>query len=141
MTESDEDEEYCAKCGDSEYDEDGNETHLDEEEYDHDFEYEEEPATLEDVKEFADTVKSLAEAGKAVKELTRPSKIDPSELTVNRFKVPPPPINKIPDLEIAEHPDAKAEKRHKENIKLQKIAIITGAVVAIILGIVAIIFN
>ena len=129
------DDEYCAKCGDSEYDEDGNETHLDEEEYDHDFEYEEEPTTLEDVKEFADTVKSLAEAGKAVKEVLQPSKIDPSELTVNRFKVPPPPINKIPDLEITEHPDAKAEKRHKQMMKLG----IIGIIVATLLGITALI--
>ena len=121
-----EDDEYCAKCGDSEYDEDGNETHADEEEYDHDFEYEDEPTTLEDVKEFADTVKSLAEAGKAVKEVLQPSKIDPSELTVNRFKVPTPPINKIPDLEITEHPDAKAEKSHKQMMKLGIMGIIVA---------------
>ena len=131
---TDDDVEYCAKCGDAEFDEDGNETHTDEEEYGHDFEPEE-PTTLEDVKEFADTVKSLAEAGKAVKELTQPSKIDPSELTVNRFKVPPPPINKIPDLEIAEHPDAKAEKRHKQMMKLG----IIGIIVATLLGIAALI--
>lgn len=127
------DDEYCAKCGDSEYDEDGNETHLDEEEYDHDFEYEEEPTTLEDVKEFADTVKSLAEAGKAVKEVLQPLKIEPSELRADRFKIPPPKISdfKMPDLEIAEHPDAKNERRHKQNIKLQKIAIISGVVIGI----------
>jgi len=136
---TDDDVEYCAKCGDAEFNEDGTESHADEKEYDHDFEPEE-PTTLEDVKEFADTVKTIAEAGKAIKELTQPSKIDPSELNPNRFKIPPP-IAKVPDLEIAEHPDAKAEKRHKENIKLQKIAIITGAIVATILGIVAIIFN
>ena len=129
------DDEYCAKCGDSEYDEDGNETHLDEEEYDHDFEYEEEPTTLEDVKEFADTVKSLAEAGKAVKEVLQPSKIDPSELNVNRFKNPEPPIDAYPDLEITEHPDAKAEKRHKQMMKLG----IIGIIVATLLGITALI--
>ena len=139
---TDEDE-YCAKCGDSEYDEDGNETHLDEEEYDHDFEYEEESTTLEDVKEFADTVKSLAEAGKAVKEALQTSKIDPSELRSDRFKNPPPRISdfKMPDFELAPHPDAKAEKRHKETIKWTKIGISVGAIVAIILGIVLIIFN
>ena len=134
MTESDEDEEYCAKCGDSEYDEDGNETHLDEEEYDHDFEYEEEPATLDDVKEFADTVKSLAEAGKAVKEVLQPSKIDPSELSSNRFKIPPPKF-KMPDFELAPHPDVKAEKRHKQMTKLG----IIGIIVATLLGIAALI--
>lgn len=130
---TDDDEEYCAKCGDAEFDEDGFETHEDEEEYDHDFEPEE-PTTLEDVKEFADTVKSLAEAGKVVKELTQPSKIDPSELNPNRFKIPPP-IAKVPDLEITEHPDAKAEKRHKQMMKLG----IIGIIVATLLGIAALI--
>jgi len=131
------DDENCSICGDPEFDEDGNETHLDEEEYDHDFEPEE-VTTLEDVKEFADTVKSLAEAGKAVKELTQPSKIDPSELTVNRFKIPT--IDKMPDLEIAEHPDVRIEKRHKEIIKWIKIGTVV-AIVTIIVGITAIIFN
>jgi len=82
---TDDEVEYCAECGEPEFDEDGYETHLDEDEYDHDFEYEEEVSPLEDIKEIADTVKSLAEAGKAVKELTQPSKIDPSELNSNRF--------------------------------------------------------
>ena len=143
MTESDGDDEYCAKCGDSEYDEDGNETHADEEEYDHDFEYEEEPTTLEDVKEFADTVKSLAEAGKAVKEVLQPSKIDPSQLRSDRFKNPPPKISnfEMPEINIIPSPEAKAEKRHRENIKLTKISIVIGAVVAIILGTLAIILN
>ncbi len=139
MTESDEDDEYCAVCGDSEFDTDGEETHVDEE-YDHDFEYEEEPTTLEDVKEFADTVKSLAEAGKAVKEVLQPSKIDSSELTADRFKQERfkiPPIEKVRNLELGEHPDVKVEKRHKETIKWAKIAIIAG----IIVGIVAIVFN
>ncbi len=132
---ADDDVEYCAKCGYAEFNEDGNESHADEEEYDHDFEYEEEASPLENIKDLVDTVKSIAEAGKAVKELTQPSKIDPSELTVNRFKVPPPPINKIPDLEIAEHPDAKVEKRHKQMMKLG----IIGIIVAALLGIAAII--
>ena len=64
--------EYCAVCGDSEFDTDGGETHVDEE-YDHDFEY----------------------------------------------------------MEIAEHPDAKADRRHKESIKWTKIALIVGAVIGI----------
>ena len=136
---TDEDE-YCAKCGDAEFDEDGSETHADDEEYDHDFEYEEESTTLEDVKEFADTVKSLAEAGKAVKEVLQPSKIDHPELNPNKFKyIPPTP--KISDLKLPEHSDVKAEKRHKENLKWTKIGIGAGAVVAIILGITAIIIN
>jgi len=131
---TDDEVEYCAECGEPEFDEDGYETHLDEDEYDHDFEYEEEVSPLEDIKEIADTVKSLAEAGKAVKELTQPSKIDPSELTVNRFKVPPP-IDKVPDLEINEHPDVKTEKRHKQMMKLG----IIGIIVATLLGIAALI--
>jgi len=137
---TDDEVECCAECGEPEFDEDGYETHLDEDEYDHDFEYEEEVSPLEDIKEIADTVKSLAEAGKAVKEVLQPSKIDPSELTANRFKVPPP-IAKVPDLEIAERPDVKIERRHKENIKWIKIGIVAGAVVTIILGTVAIFFN
>jgi len=128
--------EYCAKCGDAEFDEDGFETHEDEEEYDHDFETEKETSFLEDVKDLADTLKSVSEAGKAIKELTQPSKIDPSELSSNRFKVPPP-IAKVRDLEINERPDVKAEKRHKQNIKLG----IIGIIVAALLGIAAIIFN
>jgi len=128
------DDEFCSVCGDPEFDEDGNETHLDEEKFDHDFEPEE-VTTLEDVKEFADTVKSLAEAGAAVKKVLQSSKIEPTELKADRFKIPPPPINKIPDLEIAEHPDAKAEKRHKQMMKLG----IIGIIVATLLGIAALI--
>ena len=135
MTESDE-VEYCAKCGDAEFDEDRNETHADEEEYDHDFEPEEESTTLDDIKDLADTVKSIAEAGSAVKKLTQPSKTDNLELDPNKFKAPPPKF-KMPDLGVLEHPDARTEKRHKEAIKWAKIAIIVGAAV----GIIAIIFN
>jgi len=127
--------EYCSVCGDAEFDEDGEETHVDEE-YDHDFRPEEGASPLEDIKDLADTVKSIAEAGSAVKKFTKSSKIDHFELNPNRFNVPPP-TDKFPDLEIAEHPDVKAEKRHKETIKWVKIAIIAGIVV----GIVAIIFN
>lgn len=122
------DDEYCAKCGDSEFDEDGNETHADEEEYDHDFEYEEKSVTLEDVKEGLDVLDKGIDVWN---KLTRPSKIDPSELNPNRFKAPPP-IDKVPDLEIAEHPDVKAEKRHKQIIKLGIIAIIVAAIIGIV---------
>ena len=123
----DDDEEYCAKCGDSEYDEDGNETHLDEEEYDHDFEPEEDDSlTLQDIDKGLDVLDKGIDVW---------NKISKSELSANRFKVPPPPINKIPDLEIAEHPDAKAEKRHKQMMKLG----IIGIIVATLLGIAALI--
>jgi len=139
---TDDEVEYCAECGEPEFDEDGYKTHLDEDEYDHDFEPEE-VTTLEDVKEFADTVKSLVEAGKAVKEVLQPPKIDPSELRSDRFKNPPPKISdfKMPEINIIASPEAKAEKRHRENIKLTKIGIVVGAVVTIILGTLAIILN
>jgi len=140
------DEEYCEECGDAEFDADGNETHADEDEYDHDFEYEEEDegTTLDDVKEFADTVKSLAEAGKSVKELTKPSitshiNLDSDRFKQKRFEVPPP--YNPHDYKMSEHPDKKAERRHKENLKWTKIGIGVGAIVAVILGTVAIIFN
>lgn len=69
MTDSDE-EEYCAKCGDSEFDEDGKKTH-DYEPYDHDFVYEEdEGITLDDVKEVADTASSVFKAVKAFKDIS-----------------------------------------------------------------------
>jgi len=134
MTESDK-VEYCAECGDAEFDEDGEETHTSED-YDHDFEPEEESTTLEDIKDLADTVKSIAEAGSAVKKLTEPSKIDHVELDPDKFKASPPKF-KMPDLGVLEHPDAKAEKRHKETIKWAKIAIVIGGAV----GIIAIVVN
>jgi len=40
MSQEDDDVEYCAECGDPEFDKDGKETHADE--YDHDFEPESE---------------------------------------------------------------------------------------------------
>jgi len=131
-----EDEEYCAKCGDSEFDEDGNETHLDEEEYDHDFEPEEdESITLEDVKEGLDVLDKGIDVWN---KLT--NKPDHPELNPNKFKyIPPSP--KISDLKLTENTDAKVEKRHKETIKWTKIGIGVGAIVAIILGITAIIIN
>lgn len=68
----DDDDEYCAVCEDPEFDEDGKETHADEDEYDHDFVYEKDDGlTLDDVKNVADTIKSIAEAGEAVKKVTK----------------------------------------------------------------------
>jgi len=80
--------EYCSICGDPEFDEDGEETHVDEE-HDHDFKPDEEASPLEDIKDLADTVKSIADAGSAVKKFAKSSKIDYSELNANRFKTPP----------------------------------------------------
>ena len=68
-------DEYCAVCGDSEFDEDGYETHEDEDEYDHDFVYEEDYGlTLDDVKELADTAASVFKAAKAFKDISEDSK-------------------------------------------------------------------
>jgi len=73
----DDDVEYCAECRDPEFDKDGKETHADEDEYDHDFVYEKDEEegddglTLDDVKNVADTIKSIAEAGEAVKKVTK----------------------------------------------------------------------
>jgi len=134
----DDDEEYCEVCGKHEDDCDCEEYCDNCDKPIDDCECEEDDGPI-----LQDIDKGLDVLNKGIdvwNKLTRPSKIDPSELNADRFKVPPP-IDKIPDLELGELPDVKVEKRHKENIKLQKIAIITGAVVAIILGIVAIIFN
>jgi len=123
-----EDEEICSVCGDPEYDNDGYETHADEEEYGHDFEPKKDDSlTLQDVKEGLDVLD---------KGIGIWNKITKSELSANRFKIPPP-MDKVPDLEIAEHPDAKAEKRHKEIMKWTKI----GFIVATALTITAIVFN
>jgi len=126
---TDDDEEYCAKCGYAKFNEDGTESHADEKEYDHDFEPEEDDGlTLQDIDKGLDVLDKGIDVW---------NKITKSELSANRFKVPPPPIDKIPDLEIAEPPDAKAEKRHKEIMKWTKI----GFIVATALTIAAIVFN
>jgi len=131
---TDDDVEYCAKCGYAKFNEDGTESHADEEEYDHDFEPEEDDSlTLQDIDKGLDVLDKGIDVWN---KLTRPSKIDPSELTSDRFKVPPP-IAKVRDLELGEHPDVKAEKRHKEIMKWTKI----GFIVATALTIAAIIFN
>lgn len=120
MTESDE-KEYCAKCGNPEFDKDGYKTH-DYEPYDHDFEYEEEeeePITLRDVKDLADTVKSIAEAGKVLKNIP---------------EIPPrPTIWEEAGRDV--HSDKKQEKRHHETIKWTKIGIIVAVIVALIFGV------
>jgi len=96
MTDSDE-EEYCAKCGDSEFDDKGNETHADEDEYDHDFVYEDkdeeaedDEITLDDVKKVADTASSVFKAVKAFKDVTDDSK---SEKGHHETSTPWPPAS------------------------------------------------
>jgi len=121
MTESD-DYEYCAKCGDAEFDDNGKETHADEEEYDHDFVYEddeEEPLTLKGIKDIADTIKSVAEAGKVLKNIP---------------EIPPKP-SRWEESGRDTQSDTKHEKRHREAIKWVKISIAVGIVLALIFGI------
>jgi len=124
MVDEDEEEEYCAKCGDLEYDDDGNETHADENEYDHDFVYEEEDngLTLDDVKNVADTVKSIAEAGEAVKKFTKTETSRPSIWEE---------AGRDPNRTV----DKKQEKRHRDTIKWTKIGIIVAIVLALIFGV------
>ena len=92
MTESDEDE-YCAECGDPEFDEDGEKTHASDD-YDHDFEpkeedeEEDEGLTLDDVKKGADTLTSIAKAAKAFKDLSDDSK---SKIETHSTSTPRPP--------------------------------------------------
>lgn len=88
MTDSDK-KEYCDKCGNPEFDKDGYKTH-DYEPYDHDFVYEdeeEESLTLKDVKDIADTIKSVVEAGKVLKNIPqippKPSRWEESERIFN----------------------------------------------------------
>jgi len=124
MTDSDEEE--CAECGDPEFDEDGNKTHADEDKYDHDFVYEEdeeEPLTLRDVKDLADTAKSIAEAGKVLKNIPQ---------------IPPKPSRWEESGRDAQS-DTNHEKRHREAIKWVKISIAVGIVLALIFGILSLI--
>jgi len=122
MTEDDE-EEFCAVCGDSEFDDEGYETHTDEKKYDHDFEYEEdeeeEPLTLKDVKDLADAAKSIAEAGKVLKNIPQ---------------IPPKP-SRWEESGRDTQSDTNHEKRHREAIKWVKISIAVGIVLALIFGI------
>lgn len=121
MTEDNE-EEFCSVCGDSEFDEDGKETHADEKKYDHDFEYEEEeeePLTLRNVKDIADTIKSVVEAGKVLKNIPQ---------------IPPKP-SRWEESGRDTQSDTKQEKRHHETIKWTKITIIVAVALALIFGI------
>ena len=148
---TDDDVEYCAKCGYSEFNDDGTESHADEKEYDHDFEYEEEDegTTLEDVNNFLDTANKGLDFYNKLKKQTQPTQPETTpenviaHLEVGRMseeyrrKEPA----KQEDLKLKNQSDAKIEKRHKETMKWTKIGIGVGAIVAVILGIVAIIFN
>ena len=60
-------------------------------------------------------------------------KKDPNQVELNpkKFKVPTRKFT-IPDFNLGENPDVKAEKRHKETIKWTKNAIIVGVIVGII---------
>ena len=75
---SDEDERYCAVCGDVEFDEDGKPSH-DYEPYDHDFEPEEEGITTDDVKNGLDILSKGFDVYKKYKSLneSKPQYIPP----------------------------------------------------------------
>ena len=120
MTDSDK-KEYCDKCGNPEFDKDGYKTH-DYEPYDHDFVYEEEeeePVTLKGIKNIADTIKSVVEAGKVLKNIP---------------EIPPKP-SRWEESGRDVQSDTKHEKRHHETIKWTKITIIVAIVLALIFGI------
>lgn len=131
------DEEYCANCGYAKYDEDGNETHLDEDEYDHDFESEEESTTLEDINNLLDTANKGLDFYNKIKKQSEPSRL---ELNPNKFNTTSPQPESFFRKSL-DPLDAKEDKRHKETIKWTKIGIFAGAIVATILGVTAIIFG
>jgi len=90
-----------------------------EDEEEEDEEEEDDGLTLDDVKDVADTVKSLAEAGEAVKrfakkETTRPSRFEEAGRDPNTVT------------------DKKQEKRHRETIKWTKIGIGVAIGIAIV---------
>ncbi len=132
-------DEFCEECGEHE---DGCECEEYCDECDNlmdDCECEEESSFLEDIKNLADTVKSVAEDGKSVKKLIKSSDhidLNPDKFKQKRFEIPLPQEKPL-DLEIMEHPDAKAARRHKQNLKLG----IIGIIIASALGIIAIIFK
>lgn len=154
MTDSDE-EEYCAECGDPEFDEDGKETHLDEDEYDHDFVYEEdeeEGITLDDIKDGLDVLDKGIDVYNKLKKAGQSPSMD---LSADRFtrNIPPRPERpdmetyKLPKIEPAPHPlevKEKALKRIEKKMDREKktakkrwiIGLAIGGVIAIILAIV-----
>jgi len=157
MTESDDDMEYCAKCGDPEYDKDGDSSH-DYEPYDHDFVYEKEEdeadegqSTLEQVGEFADTVKKLAEAGKAIKKFTKTETPRPSSSFVNDSSYPgfiESPQRPSRWTEAGRDSNAEVKKKldrleehHKKGSRNAKTYLGVTIVVGIILTIIALSFS
>lgn len=153
MTESDE-EEYCAKCGDSEFDEDEKKTH-DYEPYDHDFVYEkdeEEGITVDDVKDGLDI---LDKGIDVYNKLKKASQIPSTELSADRFTRNVPPRPERPDieayklskiepasnpLEVKEKAFKRIEKKMDHEKKTAKkrwiIGLVIGGIIALILTII-----
>ena len=139
MTNSDNDDvEYCAECGDPEFDKDGIETHADEDEYDHDFELGEEieengdnedendGITMDDIKKGADTLTSVAKAAKAFKDLTDDAT---SKQTRNKYgftTTPRPPHDerKSHTVKIMEYfgRTSKSDNKNKLEGKIDKLS-------------------
>jgi len=131
MTNSDDDDvEYCAECGDPEFDKDGIETHADEDKYDHDFELEEDEEendgiTMDDIKKGADTLTSVAKAAKAFKDLTDDAT---SKQTRNRYTFtttprPPHDERKSHTVKIMEYfgRTPKPDNKNKLEDKIDKL--------------------
>lgn len=118
-----------------EYEEDEDEE--DEEEEDDD-EEEDDNLTLHDIKDGLDVLDKGIDVWNKLKKTTsneypKPHSINELDLDSNRFRrLTPEPKPKIENFELAEHPDAKVEKRHKEIIKWAKVAIIVGGIIGVI---------
>lgn len=116
------------------------------EEEDEEEEYEEEDEdddednnlTLQDIKDGLDVVDKGIDVWNKLKkqsnnEFTKHPSINEIDLDPNKFRRPTPePKPKIENFELAEHPDIKVEKRHKEIIKWAKIAIVIGGIIGVI---------
>jgi len=122
----DDDDRFCAECGDPEFDKKDEETHA-YDDYDHDFvpdEEDENQSTLEQVGELADTVKKIAEAGVAVKKFTKTD--------TPRPPYDPPLQRRLPDDDYFRDNNSSS-KIVKEKKDWTKRAIIITIVVAVIL--------
>lgn len=100
-----------------------------EDEDDEDEEDEDDSLTLQDIKDGLDVVdKGIDVWNKLKKQSSHELELDPNKFKNYRSKPKP----KIENFELAEHPDVKVEKRHKEIIKWTKVAIIIGGIIGVI---------
>ena len=129
MSDDEDEMNYCAKCGDPEFDKDGKPTH-DYEPYDHDFEPDEEGITVQDVKDGLDILgKGLDVYGKYKKATTSTHPTSPP---------PTKPTYHQPDVELHSKVDdikSSVEKGKKIERRRWIIGIIVGSVIAVIVAI------